>query len=96
MSIHSLSLSRLFVVALIAFGGTFATYIATAMQNSTAVTIDQLMQVLAVQSVKGLSIAASASLASIIAFFTRPDAVMPANSLTSAVQEVKKDASEEQ
>jgi hypothetical protein len=91
MSIQSLSLSRLLVVALIAFGGTFATYIATAMQTTNAVSIDQLVQVLQVQTIKGLSIASAASLAAIVAFFTRPDAVMPANSLTSAVQEVKKE-----
>jgi hypothetical protein len=51
-----------------------------------------LMQVLKVEAIKAFSIAASAALAAIIAFFTRPDSVMPANSLTSAVQEVKKDS----
>ena len=90
MSIQTLSLSRLFVVGLIAFGSTFATYIATAMQTTDAVTMNQLLQVIQVQAFKGFSIAAAASLAAIVAFFTRPDAVMPANSLMSAVQEVKK------
>jgi hypothetical protein len=60
------------------------------MQTSNATSIDQLMQVLKVEAIKAFSIAASAALASIIAFFTRPDAVMPANSLTSSVQEAKK------
>lgn len=90
MSIQTLSIKRLVVVAFIAFTSTFATYIATAMQNTNAVSFEQLFQVMQVQAVKGFSISASASLAAIVAFFTRPDAVMPANSLTSAIQEVKK------
>ena len=90
MSIQTLSLKRLLVVAFIAFTSTFATYIATAMQNANAVSFEQLFAVMQVQAVKGFSISAAASLATIVAFFTRPDAVMPANSLMSAVQEVKK------
>ena len=90
MSIQTLSLKRLLVVAFIAFTSTFATYIATAMQNANAVSFEQLFAVMQVQAIKGFSISASASLATIVAFFTRPDAVMPANSLMSAVQEVKK------
>lgn len=92
MSIQTISLSRLCLTAFIAFAGTFATYIATAMQTTNAVTFDQLVQVMKIQAVKGFSIASAAALASIVAFFTRPDAVMPANSLTSAVQEVKKES----
>ena len=90
MSIQTLSLKRLLVVAFIAFTSTFATYIATAMQNANAVSFEQLFAVMQVQAIKGFSISAAASLATIVAFFTRPDAVMPANSLMSAVQEVKK------
>lgn len=90
ISIQSVSLSRLCVVAFIAFSGTFATYIATAVQNTNAVSFDQLIQVMKIQAVKGFSIASASALGAIVAFFTRPDAVMPANSLTSAVQEVKK------
>ena len=90
MSIQTLSLKRLLVVAFIAFTSTFATYIATAMQTANAVSFEQLFAVMQIQAVKGFSISAAASLAAIVAFFTRPDAVMPANSLMSAVQEVKK------
>lgn len=91
MNIQTLSLKRLLVVAFIAFTSTFATYVATAMQNANAVSFEHLFMVMQVQAVKGFSISATASLAAIVAFFTRPDAVMPANSLTSVVQEVREE-----
>jgi len=86
-----ISFSRLFMVALIAFVSTFMTVIATALQNTPIVTTTQLKEVIVIQGMKALSIASSAALASVIAFFTRPDAVMPANSLTSSVQEKTND-----
>jgi hypothetical protein len=87
---QGISFSRLIVVAVVAFASTFMTVIATALQNTPVATTEQLKEVILVQGFKALSIASSAALTAVVAFFTRPDAVMPANSLMSAVQEVKK------
>ena len=91
MKFQGISFSRLVTIAIIAFTSTFATYVATAMQNANVVNLDQLMQIISVNSVKGLSIASAAALTSIIAFFTRPDMALPINSLTSEIFEKKED-----
>jgi hypothetical protein len=87
----NISFSRLLMVALIAFSTTFMTVIATALQNTPVVTMLQLKEVLVIQGMKALSIAASAALAAVVAFFTRPDSALPANSLNSYVLEKKND-----
>lgn len=84
-----ISFSRLLMVALIAFSSTFMTVIATALQNTPIVTTTQLKETLVVQGMKAFSIASSAALAAVVAFFTRPDSSLPANSLRSQVVENK-------
>jgi hypothetical protein len=51
----------------------------------------QLKEVLVIEGMKALSIAASAALAAVVAFFTRPDSALPANSLNSYVLEKAND-----
>jgi len=88
---NGISFSRLFMVALIAFVSTFMTVIATALQNTPIVTVGQLKETIVVQGVKALSIASSAALAAGLAFFTRPDSSLPANSLRTQVVEKNTD-----
>lgn len=78
---QGISFSRLLVVALVAFVSTFMTVIATALQSTPIVSTDQLKEVVAIQGLKAFSIASSAALSAIVAFFTRPDSVLPANAV---------------
>jgi len=76
-----ISFMRLFVVGLVAFVSTFLTVIATALQNTPISSFAQLKEVVVIQGVKAFSIAASAALSAIVAFFTRPDKALPANAV---------------
>lgn len=76
-----ISFMRLFVVGFVAFVSTFLTVIATALQNTPITSFDQLKEVVVIQGVKAFSIAASAALSAILAFFTRPDKALPANAV---------------
>ena len=78
---QGISFSRLLIVALVAFTSTFMTVIATALQSTPIVSTDQLKEVVTVQGLKAFSIASSAALSAIVAFFTRPDSVLPANAV---------------
>lgn len=87
---QGISFSRLIIVAVVAFASTFMTVIATALQNTPVATTEQLKEVVVVQGFKALSIASSAALTAIVAFFTRPDSVLPANAVRYQV--MSKDA----
>lgn len=87
---QGISFSRLIIVAVVAFASTFMTVIATALQNTPVSTTEQLKEVVVVQGFKALSIASSAALTAIVAFFTRPDSVLPANAVRYQV--MSKDA----
>ena len=78
---EGISFLRLVVVGVVAFTSTFLTVIATALQNTPIATFDQLKEVIVIQGVKAFSIAASAALSAIVAFFTRPDKALPANAV---------------
>ncbi len=84
-----ISFTRLFVVAFVAFASTFMTVIATAMQNMNITSVAQLKEVVVIQGVKALSIASSAALSAVVAFFTRPDTDLPANAIRYQVIEKK-------
>lgn len=86
---QGISFSRLIVVAVVAFASTFMTVIATALQNTPVVTAEQLKEVIVVQGFKALSIASSAALTAVVAFFTRPDSVLPANAVRYQVVDKK-------
>ena len=88
---QGISFTRLVVVALVAFASTFMTVIATAIQNTPIVTTEQLKEVVVVQGFKALSIASSAALSAVVAFFTRPDSVLPANAVRYQVKSKDED-----
>jgi hypothetical protein len=78
---QGISFSRLFIVAVVAFSSTFMTVIATALQSTPILTVGQLKEVILIQGVKALSISSAAALSAVVAFFTRPDSVLPANAM---------------
>lgn len=89
---QGISFSRLIVVALVAFSSTFMTVIATALQSTPITTPAQLKEVIVIQGFKALSIASAAALSALVAFFTRPDAVLPANAVRYQVLDKDKGA----
>jgi hypothetical protein len=70
--VNSISVSRLLVVVLIAFGASFATVFGDGIRTAEADTLAELGAVLALYGSKAVAAGVSAAVSSVLAFLTMP------------------------